>query len=104
MILVRGMHRLASSSAFSLTASRLIAGSLIGSVQTAIVGIIVRAIIKLGNEFGISVTAKGVETAEQVSGLIASGCQEAQGPRFGDAVPSGQIPSVLNRVHAVARL
>ena len=67
-------------------------------------GIIVRAIIRLANEFGISVTAKGVQTAEQLSGLIASGCQEAQGPRFGDAVPSGQIPAVLNRVHAVARL
>ena len=67
-------------------------------------GIIVRAIIKLANEFGISVTAKGVETVEQLSWLIASGCQEAQGHRFGDAVPAGQVPAVLNRIHAVARL
>ena len=66
--------------------------------------IIVRAIIRLANEFGIAVTAKGAETAEQLSWLIASGCQEAQGPRFGDAVDAAQVPAVLNRIHAVARL
>ena len=60
--------------------------------------------MRLANEFGISVAAKGVETAEQLSELIASGCQEAQGPRFGDAVSAGQVPAVLNLIHAVARL
>ena len=64
----------------------------------------VRAITAIAHNMGMDVVAEGVETAEQLSWLIASGCQEAQGPRFGDAVPAGQIPAGLNRIHAVAHL
>jgi diguanylate cyclase (GGDEF)-like protein/PAS domain S-box-containing protein len=40
---------------------------------------IVSAIIGLGKSFNIDVTAEGVETAEQLEYLRASGCQEVQG-------------------------
>ena len=60
--------------------------------------IIVRAIIRLAHDFGIVVTAKGIETAEHLATLIASGCQEGQGVFFGGPVPASEIPIVLDRM------
>lgn len=45
--------------------------------------VIVDAIIQLGKSFGIEVLAEGVETAEQESYLIQSGCMEGQGYYYG---------------------
>jgi EAL domain-containing protein (putative c-di-GMP-specific phosphodiesterase class I) len=45
--------------------------------------IIVRAIIRLANEFGIAVTSQGLERTEQMKALMASGFQEGQGSFFG---------------------
>ena len=44
---------------------------------------IVRAILKLGHELGITVTAEGIETHEQRCALIAQDCDEGQGYLFG---------------------
>jgi EAL domain-containing protein (putative c-di-GMP-specific phosphodiesterase class I) len=44
---------------------------------------IVRAILKLGHELGITVTAEGIETSEQRRILIAQDCDEGQGYLFG---------------------
>jgi EAL domain-containing protein (putative c-di-GMP-specific phosphodiesterase class I) len=44
---------------------------------------IVRAILKLGHELGITVTAEGIETSEQRRALIAQDCDEGQGYLFG---------------------
>jgi diguanylate cyclase (GGDEF)-like protein len=44
---------------------------------------IVRAILKLGHELGITVTAEGIETSEQRHALIAQDCDEGQGYLFG---------------------
>ena len=64
--------------------------------------IIVRAIIRLAGEFGIGVTAKGIETAEQVSKLVSSGCEEGQGPYFGNSVSLTETHTLLGQVDAGA--
>jgi diguanylate cyclase (GGDEF)-like protein/PAS domain S-box-containing protein len=48
---------------------------------------IVRAVTGLGSSLGISTTAEGVETADQLRRLKAEGCTEAQGFFFGPAKP-----------------
>jgi EAL domain-containing protein (putative c-di-GMP-specific phosphodiesterase class I) len=62
--------------------------------------IIVRAIIRLASDFGIGVTAKGIETAEQVSKLVASGCEEGQGPYIGNSISLTEIHTLLGQVDA----
>ena len=60
--------------------------------------IIVRAIIRLANEFGISVAAQGIDTAEQLKVLIADRCQEGQGTFFGRPASIIDVPVVLERI------
>jgi diguanylate cyclase (GGDEF)-like protein len=52
---------------------------------------VIRAILDIAREFGISVTAEGVETAEQVSALKGLGCRLAQGHYYSDAVPEAAL-------------
>jgi EAL domain-containing protein (putative c-di-GMP-specific phosphodiesterase class I) len=44
---------------------------------------IVRAVLMLADDLGISTTAEGIETIEQFHDLRARGCHEAQGFYFG---------------------
>jgi EAL domain-containing protein (putative c-di-GMP-specific phosphodiesterase class I) len=60
--------------------------------------IIVRAIIRLANEFGISVAAQGIDSAEQLEILIADSCQEGQGTFFGRPASVIDVPVVLERI------
>ncbi|HEY0204919.1 MAG TPA: EAL domain-containing protein [Acetobacteraceae bacterium] len=58
-------------------------------------GAIVRAIAGLGASLGISTTAEGVETQEQLLRLQLDGCTEAQGYLFSRPVPIGETWALL---------
>ena len=52
---------------------------------------IVLAIAALGRSLGISITAEGIETHDQLLMVRAAGCTEAQGHLFGRPVPAAQL-------------
>jgi diguanylate cyclase (GGDEF)-like protein len=59
---------------------------------------IVRAIAGLGVSFGITTTAEGVETEEQMRCLNLEGCIEVQGYFFSKPVPANEIAGLLERL------
>jgi diguanylate cyclase (GGDEF)-like protein len=59
---------------------------------------IVRAIAGLGVSFGITTTAEGVETEDQVRCLNLEGCTEVQGYFYSRPVPGSEITAVLVRL------
>ena len=65
---------------------------------------IVRAVTSLGKSLGVSTTAEGVETNDQLTLLRSEGCGEAQGFLFGKAVPAGEVEQLLlkSRLRVVA--
>lgn len=66
--------------------------------------LIVRAITSLGRSLGITITAEGVETIEQLDQIRAEGCNEAQGFLFSRPVPATEIVStILNLRGGLAR-
>ncbi len=58
---------------------------------------IVKAVIGLGDSLGISTTAEGVETADQLDYLIGEGCLEVQGFYYSHARPGEQVECLLER-------
>ena len=64
---------------------------------------IVSAIAGLGVSFGMTTTAEGVETPEQMKCLIAKGCTEAQGFFFSRAVPGSEVLSLIGNLNARQR-
>jgi diguanylate cyclase (GGDEF)-like protein/PAS domain S-box-containing protein len=56
---------------------------------------IVRAIISLGAGLGVTITAEGVETEDELRCLRAEGCQEGQGFLFSRARPNAEIVGLL---------
>ncbi|SIR32224.1 diguanylate cyclase (GGDEF) domain-containing protein [Rhizobium sp. RU20A] len=56
---------------------------------------IVNAITRLGVSFGISTTAEGVETQEQLLRLAAEGCHEVQGWLFSKAISASEVLDIL---------
>ncbi len=56
---------------------------------------IIRAMLALGRAMGITVSAEGVETAEQLEFLQLAGCTEMQGYYFSRALPADQITSLV---------
>jgi diguanylate cyclase (GGDEF)-like protein len=56
---------------------------------------IVRAIAGLGASFGMTTTAEGVETEEQMRCLNLEGCIEVQGYLYSEPVPADQINELL---------
>ena len=51
---------------------------------------IVAAIVGVGRALGLTVTAEGIETAEQAEIMISAGCDELQGFYFGEPAPFEQ--------------
>ena len=56
---------------------------------------IVRAITGLGKSLGITTTAEGVETSEQLTLLRAEGCTEVRGYLFSRPLPVAKIEQLL---------
>jgi diguanylate cyclase (GGDEF)-like protein len=59
---------------------------------------IVRAVAGLGSSLGISTTAEGVETEQQLQWLRDEGCTEVQGFLFSKPVPADEIRLLLQRL------
>ncbi len=56
---------------------------------------IVRSILTLAHDLGLTVTAEGVETADQAQALRELGCDQAQGLYFGAPGPAEQLARVF---------
>jgi diguanylate cyclase (GGDEF)-like protein len=67
---------------------------------------IIRAVIGLSSSLGITTTAEGVETKEQLARLTSEGCNEAQGFLFSPPRPAAELQRLFKelapRVEAVA--
>jgi predicted signal transduction protein with EAL and GGDEF domain len=65
---------------------------------------IVRAVTGLGRSLGISTTAEGVETSEQLALLRTEGCTEVQGYFFSPPRPAEEVEAMLydGRLRVVA--
>jgi diguanylate cyclase (GGDEF)-like protein len=59
---------------------------------------IVRAITSLGSSLGISITAEGVETDEQLRRMEYEGCTEVQGFLFSKPRPASELVALLARL------
>jgi len=64
---------------------------------------IVRAVAGLGTSLGISTTAEGVETEEQLLRLVNEGCTEVQGYLFSEPRPARDIAAMLQRLHPASK-
>ncbi len=58
---------------------------------------IVKAVASLGIALGMSTTAEGVETAEQLRQIRAHGCTEVQGYFFGRPTPAKALPDLFQK-------
>ena len=58
---------------------------------------IVRAVVGLGSSLGITTTAEGVETQEQLASLSSEGCTEFQGFLFSEPKPAADMPEIFRR-------
>jgi diguanylate cyclase (GGDEF)-like protein len=58
---------------------------------------IIRAILALGGALGMSITAEGVETEEQLALLQAEQCPSVQGYLFSKPQPAEAVPALLER-------
>ncbi len=59
---------------------------------------IVRAVAGLGSSLGISTTAEGVETEEQMQQLRDEGCTEIQGFLISEPRPASELGALLRRL------
>lgn len=71
-------------------------GQLSSAARSA--AVIVRAITRLGASLGISTTAEGVETAEQLALVHREGCTEVQGYFISRPKPAAEIAALLHRL------
>ena len=63
---------------------------------------IVSSVVALGRALGVTVTAEGVETAEQASSLREAGCAQGQGFLLGRPAPITALPAMRFDPDAVA--
>jgi EAL domain-containing protein (putative c-di-GMP-specific phosphodiesterase class I) len=63
---------------------------------------IARTIVELGHSLGMSVTAEGVETVQQLQCLQQLGCDQCQGYLFSKPVPAPALMELLKADAAAA--
>ena len=56
---------------------------------------IIKAVIGLGHSLGMSTTAEGVETEEQLEAVREQGCNEVQGFLFSPPLEPAQVLTLL---------
>jgi EAL domain-containing protein (putative c-di-GMP-specific phosphodiesterase class I) len=56
---------------------------------------IVRSMVAIGHDLGITVVAEGVETEEQLAFLRRIGCDDVQGYYLGKPLPAGEFEDLL---------
>jgi EAL domain-containing protein (putative c-di-GMP-specific phosphodiesterase class I) len=61
---------------------------------------IIRAVVGLSSSMGITTTAEGVETDEQLERLTSEGCDEVQGYLFSAPRPASEIEKMLRGLAA----
>ncbi|WP_424136069.1 EAL domain-containing protein [Roseomonas chloroacetimidivorans] len=59
---------------------------------------VIRAVVSMSRSLGISITAEGVETAEQRDVLRRLGCSDAQGYLFSRPVPASEVVALVGRL------
>ena len=59
---------------------------------------IIRAVTRLGSSLGMTTTAEGVETEQQLEVLRAEGCVQVQGYLFSRPKPLKEIPTMLREL------
>jgi diguanylate cyclase (GGDEF)-like protein len=64
---------------------------------------IIRAVAGLGHSFGMTTTAEGVETQEQLEQMRAEGCTEVQGYFYSKPMPASEIAELLSGFEKRAR-
>ena len=65
---------------------------------------LVKAIVVLAHNIGLTVTAEGVETQEQFELIRKAGCDRAQGHMFGAALPRAAAEELLRDPDRLARM
>ena len=67
-----------------------------GEIDEASSTAIIRAIAAMGKTLGMSTTAEGVETAEQLSRVASAGCTDIQGYLISRPIPPEEVASFLD--------
>lgn len=70
----------------------------IDNIEDEVDRAIVKAIIVMGHDMDLCITAEGVETEQQLEILRGLGCDRAQGFLFGKPMPSTQIEKKINGI------
>ena len=60
--------------------------------------VLVKAIVDLAHEFGLTAVAEGVETPDVIERLRGLGCDVAQGYHWSRPVPPEELPDVVDRL------
>ena len=64
---------------------------------------IIQAAVGLATSLGISTTAEGLETEEQLRDVVLEGCAEGQGFFFSKPLPAFRVPEMIERIRQLKR-